>query len=244
MDLQLTPSPALSPYVHGIWVQEVDDSQAHTNIPLYADGYPGIMFQQAANGFYILPRNKKLSEFFLYGQTLDPISLDVKGPFKFVIFQLYPFVAKYLLSVDPRTLNDDCFDLIHIKSVTNRAISSRAQTGSRLDRRVEIISTLVLNLIEVNQISPDDRIKQAISLILQSEGQTTIREVRDQLFVSERTFERQFLAEVGLTPKQFARIVQFQCSLASTFHGRESCTTTRGRLRYRLCRSVAFYPDF
>ena len=53
------------------------DSQ--TNIPLYA-GCPSIKFQQLENEFYLLLKKKKLSELFLYGQTIEPISLDVKGP--------------------------------------------------------------------------------------------------------------------------------------------------------------------
>ncbi|MEO6132676.1 MAG: hypothetical protein ABIQ02_12570 [Saprospiraceae bacterium] len=41
----------------------------------------------------------------------------------------------------------------------------------------------------------------------------TIKELRDKLNISERTFERRFLAQVGVTPKQFSKIIQFQNSL-------------------------------
>ena len=33
------------------------------------------------------------------------------------------------------------------------------------------------------------------------------------MHITERTFERQFVAQVGVTPKQFAKIIQFQFSL-------------------------------
>ena len=79
--------------------------------------------------------------------------------------------------------------------------------------RMDIMSKLILQLIATNEMPADDRIQQAISLIIAHKGQTTVKEVRDQLFISERTFERQFIAQVGLAPKQFARIIQFQCSL-------------------------------
>ena len=55
----------LSPYVNCIMFGENSRFDSHTNIPLYADGYPGIMFQQSENGFYLLPKKKKLSELFL-----------------------------------------------------------------------------------------------------------------------------------------------------------------------------------
>lgn len=52
-------------FVNCIWTEESASAKSHTNIPLYADGYPGIMFQQATNGFYFLPKKKKLSQLLL-----------------------------------------------------------------------------------------------------------------------------------------------------------------------------------
>ena len=71
----------------------------------------------------------------------------------------------------------------------------------------------MLQLIARNTARPDDRIQKAISIILENKGQSTIAEVRDQVFVAERTFERQFITQVGLSPKQFAKIIQFKSSL-------------------------------
>ena len=52
----------LAPYVNCIMSGKNSSVDSHTNIPLYADGYPGIMFQESERGFYILPKKKKLSE--------------------------------------------------------------------------------------------------------------------------------------------------------------------------------------
>ena len=52
-----------------------------------------------------------------------------------------------------------------------------------------------------------------ISLILLSRGQIKIKELLDQLSLTERTLERSFKAYVGLSPKQFSKIIQFQSSL-------------------------------
>jgi methylphosphotriester-DNA--protein-cysteine methyltransferase len=76
-----------------------------------------------------------------------------------------------------------------------------------------IFTKLVRQLVEENLFAQDDRVQEAISIILDHNRQTTMREVRDQLSMTERTLERQFIAQVGLTPKQFAGIIQFQSSL-------------------------------
>lgn len=208
----ITPE-ALRPYVNSIMVMESDDVKGKTNIPLYADGYPGIMFQQSKNGFYFLPKEKKLSELFLYGQTVDPAALEVEGAFDFIVFQLYPFASKYLLNVNPRTLNDDCFDLLKLEHVDVEYFAEQLRATIVFEERVEIVTQLMVQLISHNQVRPDDRIQKAISIILDNKGQSSIAEVRDQVFITERTFERQFTTQVGLSPKQFAKIIQFKSSL-------------------------------
>lgn len=212
-EAEFTPPENLQPYVNTILVMETSDLNSHTNIPLYADGYPGIMYYAAENGCYLLPKNKKLSELFLFGQTLDPVSLDIKGPFKFVVLQLYPFASQYLLDVNPRELNDDCYDLFQLKQINVEAYAKKLRATEVLEEWVDILSKLTEELITYNQVPKDDQIQQAIALIIKYGGQLPIKTVRDQIYLTERTFERKFSAQVGLTPKQFAKIIQFKSSL-------------------------------
>lgn len=203
----------LKPFVNCIITGKGSSARSHTNIPLYADGYPGIMFQQAKNNFYLLPKKKKLSQLFLFGQTIEPISLDVEGTYRFVVLQLYPFASKYLIDVDPKELNDDCFDLLQIKYVDVESYKQRLLESENSKDQVEIILDLMTELIRSNRVPENDRIQQAISLILKHGGQLKVKELLEQLFITERTLERDFMSQVGLTPKQFARIIQFQSSL-------------------------------
>lgn len=211
----------LEPFVNCIMTDESDSANAHTSIPLYADGYPGIMFQQSVNGLYLLPKKKKLSELFLYGQTLEPVSLDVKGPYTFIVFQLYPFASKYLLGVDPKAINDECFDLLTIDHIDVEAYKNQLRYSENREAQVQIVADLMRQFIQSSTVPEHDKIQQAIALILEHHGQIHVKDLLEQLFMTERTFERQFLSQVGLTPKQFARIIQFQCSLHSlTEHSR------------------------
>ncbi len=40
-----------------------------------------------------------------------------------------------------------------------------------------------------------------------------MKEILSDIYMSERTFERKFKAQVGLNPKQFAKIIQFSSSM-------------------------------
>ncbi|TGV04678.1 helix-turn-helix domain-containing protein [Flavivirga rizhaonensis] len=203
----------LAPFVNCIYTDENFDVNGHTNIPLYADGYPGIMFQQTENDFFLLPKNKKLSELFLFGQTLAPVSLDVKGLYKFVVIQLYPFASKYLLGIDPKVLNDDCYDLLQIDYLNVESYRQSLVQANNLDEQVSIISDLMRELIRTHKVSENDNIEKAISIIIQNKGQIKIKDLLDKIYMTERTFERNFMTYIGLTPKQFSKIIQFQSSI-------------------------------
>jgi AraC-like DNA-binding protein len=203
----------LEPFVNCIMVREEKNSSGECNIPLHADGYPGIMFQQSDEGFYLHPGGKKLSQLFLYGQTIRPVTLKVTGPFRFVVFQLYPFASKYLLGVNPRELNDECFDLLQLRHINIQSFVDSLLSTEDFGQQASIISEIMLKLIPAPTISFDDRIQLAVHRILEKKGILSIQKLFQDLHITERTFERNFLAEVGLTPKQFAKIIQFQYSL-------------------------------
>jgi AraC-like DNA-binding protein len=203
----------LAPYINCIMIGENLDVNSHINIPLYADGYPGIMFQQSENSFYLLPKNKKLSELFLYGQTLHPISIDVNGLHRYVVIQLYPFASKYLLNVDPKELNDECYDLLQIEYLDIEKIKNQLIKTKNLNEQIIIILDLIRQLIKFHKVSENNEIEKAISIILNSKGQIKISELASKVFMTERTLERNFLSYIGLSPKQFSKIIQFQLSI-------------------------------
>ncbi len=59
---------------------------------------------------------------------------------------------------------------------------------------------------------PDPVVLGASDLIDDSFGSVTVDELRRALYVSERTLERRFRSEVGLTPKQAARVARFRAA--------------------------------
>jgi len=203
----------LAPYVNCIMIGEDMDFNSHTNIPFYADGYPGIMFQQSEKGVFLLPKKKELSELFLFGQTLEPISIDVHGPHNYVVVQLYPFASKYLLNIDPKELNDECYDLLQIDYIDTEKYKNQLINSKDTKEQIKIISTLMRALIEVHKVSKNDTIQKAISIIINNKGQKKVGKLLEELYTTERTFERNFKSYIGLTPKQFIKIIQFQSSL-------------------------------
>ena len=50
-------------------------------------------------------------------------------------------------------------------------------------------------------------------MIISSKGQEDINTISKKFNASKRTLERRFFSETGLSPKQFAKIIQFSSSM-------------------------------
>jgi AraC-like DNA-binding protein len=204
---------SIAPFGKDIFTFEMDEPDTQKSLPFYADGFAGIIYSKSANPFYQQPKGKRLSNFYLYGQTVEPITLDVTGAFKLMCIRLYPFAVRLLLGVDPKILNDDCYDLKLVKGVDTQCTLEKLDQLQDWDDIIEILAGYFNELLKNASINPDYRIKLAINLILKTSGAISINELRDKLSVTERTLERHFLKEIGVTAKQFAKIIQFRSAL-------------------------------
>ncbi len=208
----ILPDSSVALFVKNILVFEENDKNKTTVLPFYADGYPGIMFQHTEHGLYVLPHNKKMPELFLYGQTIHPIELKIEGAFCFIVFRLYPFVLQSFFNVNPATLNNDCYDLTALKdSGVHELIVRLNETNA--EKWEKSIAAFLSSVFEAKKEKIDFKIQQALQLIIQSNGLQTIKAIREALNITERTFERRFTEQTGVTPKQFSKMIQFQVSL-------------------------------
>ena len=188
-----------------------DDTRSETLLPFFADGYPGLMYQRTEVGLLVLPQNKLMPALFVYGQTIKPIELKIQGKYKLIVFQLYPFVLKSFFNLQAEALNDTCYDICTTKKGTY--LFDSLVNNNDVSKHIEIITDYLYNLFKEKKSELDFAIAQAIQIILDNKGQILIKDFFYKLHITERTFERRFLKEVGISAKQFCHVVQFQQSL-------------------------------
>ena len=210
---ELAKPKILDPYVADIFLIENDDEKAESNLPFYAEGFPGIVYSESDNPFLLQPKNKKLSDFYLFGQAIVPITLHVKGSFRLIALRLFPVAGRSVLGMDPNILNDDCFDLKEVPNIDTNSVIERLRKTQGISNKLDGIVTYLNDLVKLASADTDNSVKMALNLIISSKGNTTIRGIREQLFITERTFERRFCKEIGVTPKQFVSIIQFSTSM-------------------------------
>ncbi len=209
--IRLKPSEKILAFVHDIFLLESELEIEH-KLPFYADGYPGILYSETKDPIALYPANKELPNFFLYGQTIKPIELRVNGKYQLIVFLLYPFATRILLDINPKEINDACFDLYEVQKVDTKSTTAKLAVSNPTDQ-IDIITNYILELVKSSSNNFDNSIKLAVSTIIKTKGTISITELRNQLYITERTFERKFTKEIGVTPKQFAKIVQFSFSL-------------------------------
>jgi len=209
----IIPDKSISLFVKSILVFEEQDKKQKTILPFFADGYPGLIFQETTNGLLVNPHSKLMPVLFLYGQTIQPIELVMTGAYKLILFQLYPFVLKSFFNVVPKDLNDNCYDLEQLDATIGMGTINQLQQTRKFNERAKIISAFLNSLFKNKQEELDLTIALAIKIIINKKGQQVIGDLYDELHLTERTFERRFFTAVGVTAKQFAKIIQFQQSL-------------------------------
>ncbi|MEO6550083.1 MAG: AraC family transcriptional regulator [Ferruginibacter sp.] len=207
------PDKSVSLFVKNILVFEETNEQLDTLLPFFADGYPGLMFQQSRNGLLVHPHNKAMPPFFLYGQTIKPIELVLKGSYQLVVFQLYPFVLASFFNVNPQDLNDQCYNLEQLQNRQVAEMLSQLQADTSFKMKIEAITSFLFSSFKLKKDSLDFTVRQAVQMILDNKGQIAIQQLSSALHLTERTLQRRFIKDVGLSPKQFAQIIQFQLSL-------------------------------
>lgn len=209
----LSPDPSIALFVKNILIFEEEEPDVKTILPFFADGYPGLIFQETTNGLWVNPHNKFMPPLFLYGQTIKPIELVMTGPYKLIVFQLYPFVLKSFFSVDPQDLNDTCYNLEQLADNLGTDLLEQLKQTTDVQKRTKLISGLLHALFQNKQEELDLAIAHAIQKIIRKKGQVLISDLYNELHLTERTFERRFSRSVGVTAKQFSKMIQFQRSL-------------------------------
>lgn len=205
------PKSTIALFVKRILVFEGGEKNAFTTIPFFADGYPGIVNHKTPNGQWIQPHNLKMPSTYLYGQTITPIELKMKGVYKMIVIQLYPFVLKNFFKLNPKKINDDCIDMLRFENWDkfHHNLISKTDTS----KQIEIMEDYLYQLAVEKNEHLDFAIAESIQLILQSKQIVQVQEIADKVNLTLRTFQRRFTSEVGLSPKEFIQIIKFQQSL-------------------------------
>lgn len=209
--------------IQSVYVFESDLKEEY-NLPFYADGFPGMVFFHSERPVtvFVGSESKLMDPVFVYGQTIEPIRIQIEGPFFFVMVQLFPAVVEETLKIPVLELTNSCWTIPrsewerkpNFQSAINQFSPSLA------------LKALVEYLIEKGKnFRPDPILHACLEEILDLKGICEIGKLSQKHGLSERTLQRRFQNYVGLTPKQFSTIIRFQSSLTE-LNGKQNSKLT------------------
>ena len=202
--------PLLKNHVNGISV--ITGDAGGQSITYFADGSPGIIYFQSEKQLHLESTNQILNPFFLYGQTVKPITLTAATKFRMIVFMLNPTALHTLFKIDAYELTDTCLDCTLLSGV-GQGITAQLEEMNTL-QQVDSINAWIGNLILENKTVLTNPVHYATSQLLKTNGAIPLQEIQKELQVCQRTFQRKFEQQVGVSPRLFARICRFQHSLA------------------------------
>jgi len=210
---QIPPPESLSTYIRYFWVVESDNTDlSSTSFRTIADGCPGLIFQHQEKGI-LFQNDKQLPAAILYGQATRPAELKINGRFNTIGIFFYPHAIKSIFGLNADELTDTCLDLSLLEKAHTHHITERLSNDDSIASQIDTLCNFLLAQLARNDHHADRNMQHALSRIKAANGNISVKTLREELQLSERSFERRFKQHVGLTPKLYARISQFQAAM-------------------------------
>jgi AraC-like DNA-binding protein len=202
---KIIPPLTIAGYVSNILVIE---NEAYSNdfvLPLYANGSPTIVFQTAKAS----KKNTTVGHFTLYGQTIQPDELLIKDGFTLIAYFLHPHSLKGLFEINASDLTNCFIDLNAVKQAREINFQEQLLNATSLVSRLQLLDNFILQLSATNR-NDNRKVHFATTTLKENSGMKSLTEIQRELNTTERSLQRMFENNVGISPRMYSRICQFQ----------------------------------
>jgi len=203
----LLPSPAISSYVANILVIENSGETSDFVIPLYANGSPTIIFQSAK----AFSARGSVGNLMLYGQTITHDELCFQTSFALIAYFLHPHALKSLFGMNAGELTNRCIDLTTFKTAREISLLERLLNEQQLTCRLELINDFIVKASATHSVDCS-KILFATQALRSNNGTNALRDLQKKLNTTERSLQRLFESQAGISPKMLKRVWQFHAA--------------------------------
>lgn len=202
------PGDRVSEFVQSILVIENFQVTNPFVLPLYANGSPTLLFQTTKGE--IKGNSNYLT---LFGQTVFPETLTIKDHFTLIAYFFKPFSLFSLFGVSAQELTDNPINLNLLEPSKANELKEQLLGTSSTNEMLNLIDDYVFSLI--SSVKSNLKIIQfATNKIAETPQKETLQKVQNELYLTERTFQRMFEKNIGISPTQYRRICQFSAAFA------------------------------
>ena len=210
-----SPSKILAPYIKRYWaIENVLDEGERCVQRIIPTGFTELLlyFTKRPN---VLSNNKSLSDnVALYGQQNGYYDIEMTGDLS--VFSIV-FQPQGLMQFFKFPLNEICNQNVPLKYLngqTGRDLEEKMGEAVSFHQRVRIVERFLWDLLQNNNTDFEfRRINRIVELIKSKGGNINIHQMTSEACLSQKQFERIFAERVGISPKQYLKIIRFQFSI-------------------------------
>ena len=148
------------------------------------------------------------------GQQNDFHDLHLMQPPTLFAVTFHPQGISQLFPIPMSELTNRTIPLKYLNGSLYNDLFARLSDATTFEHRVQITERLLLSMLtRHHQRFEFARIQEVIHAILYHGGSVGVSELAEISCLSIKQFERVFLEQIGLTPKQYLRIVRFQAAI-------------------------------
>ncbi|AWW00156.1 AraC family transcriptional regulator [Arcticibacterium luteifluviistationis] len=208
-------NPDLESLVSCYWTLEVpaqNDVQRQRIIP---DGCIEMAFilgddikrYTSENEFIIQPRA------MVIGQTMEPFYIEPTGYVNTFAIRFYPYgFANFVTAPIKNLANKETPIALLFGEKTAKELEQNIIQATAVSQRIEIIDKFLLAKL-CDKSTINNIVKTTIDALLSSNGSASINTILKEDLTKRRQLERNFIKQIGLSPKQLGKVIRLQTAL-------------------------------
>jgi AraC-like DNA-binding protein len=218
---RLRPDARLVPWIHCYWYVEPDPHSASGNPDadrhqlLIPDGHSEIVFR--LDGSFTRwrvdapERRAEMRASYVIGGRSHSVLTHTPGGLRLAGVKLDPRALRTLLNMPLTELRDTTVACSDLAWPALMDLEDEIARLTSVDQLARVCDRFFLRRM-TDEVGEDPSIARLLERIRATQGAQSIMEWASDHAVDPRTLERRFLARMGMTPKQYARIVRFKRS--------------------------------
>jgi len=214
--VSIAPTPPLAEFIERFWYSS--DAPPHQKVRIVPTGTIELVFNLDEDelGFYDTAqpgRCKSFSGAIFSGAHARPLFVDTRKHVVGVHFK--PGGAFRFLGVPASELTDTHVDLEVLWGKSTQDLREQLGAAANPARRFRVLEEALVARLE-NTLEEHRAVRAALDIFGRDAGEARTRDLAAHLGLSQRHFIKVFSDQVGVTPKQFARVQRFQRALDLT----------------------------
>lgn len=204
----------LQSFIKCFWSLDVAASPAPEKQRIVPDGcmemilhYGDLYKQYLPDGSFIVqPRC------FVFGQITSSLEIEPTGVSGIIAARFHPDGFAPFASMPINEMENKAVPLEKIFGEEAAVFERKVLSAQTKDERIKLIEVFLLKKLSTPEAA--DRIaKTSVEILLNYNGQVSVDELAEQLNINRRQLERKFSSSIGLSPKQFSKLIRLQATI-------------------------------